>query len=292
DRGDDHAELGGDLAADHRHPADQRPAGAAVDQRNQPEADAELERIDRELLEDLLARGGRLVGLGRDGQRRRSGRGGQLVRHAVADRPADRGHDPADEEERDLGQPRHGGEADNDHTGDQRRLALAQDLVGQVGPEVLVRAARASDDDAGRDRDQQGGDLGGQAVADGQQRVGVGGLREADVKLKHADHDPADQVDRGDHDGGHGIALDELRGTVHGPVEVGLAADLGAPVAGLVVGDQAGVEVGVDRHLLAGHGVEGEPGGHLGHAAGAVGHHDELDDDQDQEDDQTDHHVA
>ena len=95
-----------------------------------------------------------------------------------------------------------------------------------------------------------------------------------------------------DHDAGDRVALDELRGAVHRAVEVGLARDLGAAHARLVVGDLAGVEVGVDRHLLAGHRVEGEARGHLGDAAGAVRDHDELDHDQDQEDDEADDEVA
>ena len=96
----------------------------------------------------------------------------------------------------------------------------------------------------------------------------------------------------GDQDAGDRVALDELRGTVHRAVEVGLAGDLGAARARLLVGDLAGVQVGVDRHLLARHGVEGEARGHLGDAAGAVRDHDELDHDQDQEDDEADDDVA
>ena len=65
-----------------------------------------------------------------------------------------------------------------------------------------------------------------------------------------------------------------------------------AALLGLRLRDQPGVEVGVDGHLLAGHGVEGEAGRDLGDAAGAVGDDDELDDDEDQEDDQADHDGA
>ena len=64
------------------------------------------------------------------------------------------------------------------------------------------------------------------------------------------------------------------------------------PAAGFDLVDVAGVEVGVDRHLLAGHGIEGEPGGDLRHAAGAIGDDDELDDDEDQEEDDAHHEVA
>ncbi len=90
----------------------------------------------------------------------------------------------------------------------------------------------------------------------------------------------------------HRVAFDELGGAVHRAVEVGLLGDLRAPRARLVVADQAGVEVGVDRHLLAGHRVEREARADLGDAPGAVGDDDELDHDEDQEDDEADDHVA
>ena len=106
--------------------------------------------------------------------------------------------------------------------------------------------------------------------------------------LHDADREAAEQVDDDDDDAGDRVALDELAGTVHRTVEVGLGADVRATLAGRVLVDEAGVEVGVDRHLLAGHGVEGEAGADLGDAAGTVGDDQELDDHQDQEDHQTD----
>ncbi len=83
-----------------------------------------------------------------------------------------------------------------------------------------------------------------------------------------------------------------LLGAVHGAVEVGLAADVRRRSRASLVVDQAGVQVGVDRHLLAGHRVEGEAGGHLGDAPGALGDDDELDDHEDEEDDEADDVVA
>jgi hypothetical protein len=198
---------------------------------------------------------------------------------------------PTAKKERERGQRRDEPEGHDHNAGNERRLALVEDLAGDVGAEVLL-GRRASDEDAGGDGDQQRGDLRAQAVADRQQREVVRGLAERHAHLHDADHDAADQVDAGDQDAGHGVALDELRGAVHRAVEVGLLGDLRAALARLLVGDLAGVEVGVDRHLLAGHGVEREARAHLGHAAGAVGDHHELDDDQDQEDHEADDHVA
>ena len=223
--------------------------------------------------------------------RRGRGRGVAALFGCLAQRPADGEEQAADDQERDLRQRRDEREAHDHDAGDERRLALLEDLARDVGAEVLL-GRRARDEDAGGDRDQQRGDLRAQAVADRQQGEVLGGLAERHALLHDADDDAADEVDAGDEDAGHRVALDELRGTVHRAVEVGLLGDLGAALARLLVGDLAGVEVGVDRHLLARHGVEGEAGAHLGHAAGAVRDDDELDDDQDQEDDEADDHVA
>src|SRR5690606_406371 len=104
----------------------------------------------------------------------------------------------------------------------------------------------------------------------------------------HADVDAAEDIDEGDDDAGDGVAADELGGTVHGAVEVGLLGDGLAAFAGFGFGDVAGVEIGVDRHLLAGHGIQGEAGGDFGDSAAAFGDDDELNDEDDDEDNDAD----
>ena len=125
-----------------------------------------------------------------------------------------------------------------------------------------------------------------------EQAVGADRLARGHALLQHADREAADQVDQRDDHGGDGVALDELGATVHGAVEVGLGGDLLAAPAGLVLVDEPGVEVGVDRHLLAGHRVEGEPRPDLGDPGGTVGDDGQLDDDEDREDDQADDQRA
>ena len=56
--------------------------------------------------------------------------------------------------------------------------------------------------------------------------------------------------------------------------------------------NQSGSEIGVDRHLLAGHGIERESCGNFGHASGAFRDDNEVDRQQDQEDDDADDVVA
>ena len=65
-----------------------------------------------------------------------------------------------------------------------------------------------------------------------------------------------------------------------------------AALARFLLVDEAGAEVGVDRHLLAGHRVEGEARRDLGDALGALGDDDEVDDHEDQEHDRADDEVA
>jgi hypothetical protein len=92
-------------------------------------------------------------------------------------------------------------------------------------------------------------------------------LGEAQVMLCHAGDEAADDVDDDDQHAGDGIALDEFAGAVHGAVERALVLEFAPAPPRLGLVDQAGGEVGVDRHLLAGHGVEVEARGHLGDAA-------------------------
>ena len=150
----------------------------------------------------------------------------------------------------------------------QRAAATAVELARQVACPCRASAVDRVTMRPVETEMQQGGDLGDQAVADGQQGVGVRAASPiAMPRWSMPIDEAADEVDDGDDDAGDGVALDELRGAVHRAVEVGLGGDLGAARAGLVLVDQPGVEVGVDRHLLAGHGVEGEAGADLGDAA-------------------------
>ena len=110
--------------------------------------------------------------------------------------------------------------------------------------------------------------------------------------LHHADHKPADEVDRGDDKPCDRIAAHELGRAVHGAIKLGLARDLLAPTARLLLINESGVEIGVNGHLFARHGVQGEARGDFGHARRALGDHDEVDDDEDQKHDETHDDIA
>jgi hypothetical protein len=128
--------------------------------------------------------------------------------------------------------------------------------------------------------------------ADAQEREALHRFLRGKPHLHDADDEAADQVDAGDEDARHGVAAHELARAVHRSVKIGLALDRAAAVARLALADDASVEVGIDAHLLAGHGVEGEAGGNFRDAARALRDDDEIDDRQDDEDHQSDDEVA
>ena len=110
--------------------------------------------------------------------------------------------------------------------------------------------------------------------------------------LPDADDQAADQVDEQDQHRGDRVAAHELAGAVHRAEEIRLAADLLTPACRLFLVDEPGVEIGVDRHLLARHPVEHEARRDLGDAPGALGDDDEIDDDEDREDRDADRVIA
>ena len=115
---------------------------------------------------------------------------------------------------------------------------------------------------------------------------------EGHAVAEEADGEAAEDVDDGDQQAGDGVAADELGGAVHGAEEAAFLLELAAALAGGGFVDEAGGEVGVDGHLLAGHRVEAEAGGDLGDAAGALGDDHEVHDEEDGEEDDTDDDVT
>ncbi len=197
----------------------------------------------------------------------------------VAAEPEQRAGQQQEREVRHAGDDAH--QAD-DAGGQEHHARVREQLARQLLADVLlVRHARH--DHTGGGGDHQRRDLRDQAVADGQQRVVAHGGAEVQVVLHHAHDHAGREIDEHDDQAGDGVAAHELAGTVHGAVEVGLLRHLGTALAGAFLVDQAGVQVGVDGHLLAGHGIEHEARAHFGDTARTLGDHHEIDHDQDGE---------
>src|SRR5262249_29864229 len=142
------------------------------------------------------------------------------------------------------------------------------------------------------DRHQEGWNHRHQAVADGQCGVGTQCFAERYIELKDADQESGDDVDAGDQYRGKGVALVEAGGAVHGAIELGFLGDLLAPCTRLVFVNQPGIQVGIDRHLLAGHGIEGESCGNFRGTDSAVTDDDVLNGDEGKKQNKADDIVA
>ena len=176
--------------------------------------------------------------------------------------------------------------AADDPGGNVEHLRLCKKLVKQLSADILI-AGNARNHDTCRSRDQQRGNLRNQAIANRQQGVILDGSREIQIMLNHAYDQAADNVDDGHHDAGHRIAAHILAGTVHRAVELGFLGNFGTPLARFLLTDQAGVQIGVNRHLLAGHGIQGEARADFRDAPRALGDDHEIDYGQNDE-----HHDA
>jgi hypothetical protein len=261
-------------------------------------AEPDLDRLDPHQLLEIVRVLGLAGALPRPGRLGRAGLGddafgslGICLRGGTRREEHQPRHRGQHHQHRDLREPGHQQDDQQRDAHDHQGPGVGKHLARDLGAELAVRR-RARDDDAGRHRDHQRGDLGDDAVAHGQQGEALHRLAPGHAHLGDADRQAADDVDQDDDDAGDRVALDELGGAIHRAVEVRLALDQRAPAARLVLVDQAHVHVGVDRHLLPGHRVEREPGGDLGHALGTVGHHHVLHDHQDQEHHDADHVVA
>ena len=293
-RGNQEADILGELAAHALDAGHQFAALVAVHQRDQAVADFQPERIDRAQFVP-----GQLGGRGRRDRAAecidRAGLcagavgGGDLA--LAIQLPGDEAEDGRQRQESDVGHARDQADHAEDAGGDRQCAVLAEHLATHRLRHVL-RTRGTGDQHRHRAGDQQRRQLRHQAVADRQQGIGGRGIAERHAMLQHAHGQATEHVDEQDQDAGDGVAADELAGTVHRAVEIGFLAHFLAAQLGFLARQQTGVEVGVDRHLLARHGIEDEAGGHFRDAAGTFGDDHEIDDGQDREDHDADRIVA
>ena len=287
DLGNDEAVLAGEFAP---HLGDAR--GHLVARENERGVQFLAEaKLDLERLQLLPDRGARL-GLGLLVFRRLPRR---LFRAVLGDAAgngdADEGHEAAERRERQEGQPGDDAERRHQEGREKERVRIAAELIDD---RLVGRAARAAlgDEQARRERNDERRDLRDEAVADRELGEDVGRGGEAQAVPRDADDDAAENIDRENDEAGDRVAAHEFRCAVHRAEEGALFLELApARLSDLFV-DEAGRQVGVDRHLLAGDRVEGEAGADFGDAGRALGDDEEVDRHQDEKDDDADEEVA
>jgi len=257
-----------------------------IDQRQQRIAELDLEIVHPQRGSDRLVGG---FGLGFGFRFLLFGRDGQLV--ALVDDEGERAGAAAEHQERqhrNAGQQRH-------HQHHRARHAERLGIAGQLLEQRLVGGAGNAGfrhQQASRSGDDQCRDLRDQAVTDGEEGVGMRGVGKTHALLRDADDHAADDVDEHHQEAGDGVAAHEFGGAVHGAEKAAFVLELLAAAARFFLVDQPGGEIGVDRHLLAGHGVQVKARSDFGDSARAFRDHHEIDDHQDDEDDDADDEIA
>ncbi len=200
------------------------------------------------------------------------------------------GEQPSKQEERNSGHARKQSKHRQNSGGSGDSTSTAEKLSFQNTRQLIARR-RPGDYDAGRRRYHQGRHLRDQRVTHAENAECLSSFSERQTG-GHSDQKPADQVDRSDEQARNGVALDELAGAIHRPKEVGFPLQCLAAVLGDLSGDDPGIQIGIDSHLLAGHSIERESRCDLGHTTRPLGDDNEVDHHQDEEHDEANHDVA
>jgi len=183
-----------------------------------------------------------------------------------------------DREEGEAWHSRHEREGAGHARQEEERSAAAEELQADVvaQPGSLLPRSNPGHHQTGGDRDAEGGHLAHKPIADRDERIACECLLSVEPVLEHSDEHAAHAVDQDDHQAGEHVALHELHRPVHRPEHLGLPLEAPSAFAGDALVDEPGPEIGIDRHLLARHGVQGEARRDLAHPFGALGNHEEL----------------
>ena len=118
------------------------------------------------------------------------------------------------------------------------------------------------------------------------------GIRHRHTLLQDAHNQPPQDIDQSDYDTSYRVPSYKLTRAVHRPVKICLFLNITSPFPCFRIVDQTRIEIGVDTHLLARHGIKGKSCGHFRHPRCAFGDDDKINQHQHQKDDKADHEVA
>ena len=107
-----------------------------------------------------------------------------------------------------------------------------------------------------------------------------------------AKHKTSNKIDRRNDQTCRGISLNVLGRTIHGTEECSLILNLLSAFLRLLIRNGSCIQIGIDRHLLTGHGIERKTCRHLGYSLGTFVDHDHLDQYQHDENDYADDQIT
>ena len=94
-----------------------------------------------------------------------------------------------------------------------------------------------------------------QSVTNGQQDIVFCRHAKRQIVLNHSNNQAANNVDEQNENPSDGVSSDKFTRTIHGPIEICLARNIGSSPARFVLRDHASIHICVDGHLLTGHRV-------------------------------------
>src|SRR6056300_1802164 len=105
--------------------------------------------------------------------------------------------------------------------------------------------------------------------------------------LQHPNTQTTKQVNHKDQNTRHGISANELRATIHRTIEVSLLGYLSTTIPRLILIDEPGVEISINRHLFTWHRIKRKAGAYFGDSTRSLSNNHKVNDYQNQKDDDT-----
>ncbi len=184
--------------------------------------------------------------------------------------------DSTQEQEGYVGQPRDHGKDHKNHARKVQHGRVAEELFLNRGREVSFGRS-ATDHDAGGGGYEQGGDLRDEAIPYREKRVGLRRFPDGHALLEYPHGQAPQDVHSGDDDPCDRVSADELARTVHGSVEVCLFGNPFPSLPCLCLPDQACIQICINAHLFAGHGIQRKAGRHFCNSTGPFRNDHEVD---------------
>ena len=155
---------------------------------------------------------------------------------------------------------------------------------------LLIR--HPGDHDAGCDADQKRGNLRHHRVTNRQHGKAIGCFCSRHLVVHDADDHASNDIDDGNDQSSDRVAFHKLHGTIHAAVKLAFHGQQIALRSRFGWLQNAGLEIGIDAHLLARHGVQRKSRADFGNAFRSFGDDDELNDGHDQKHHDANHQIS
>ena len=131
-----------------------------------------------------------------------------------------------------------------------------------------------------------------QTITNGQQCVGAGGITKTHIVLQDTNNDPTDDVDECNQQARYRVSAHKLGCAVHCPEKGRFILKTLTTGFCLFLVNQTRIEIGINRHLFARHGIKCETRRNFCDTTGTLGDDDEVHNHQNRKHDNADNEIA